>query len=107
DVERTRSGPVRACIVLGLSEGTFPRRHEEATALSDDDRRILDQRQIELKTGSRTSQFDELFLAYLAFTRASDHLLVTRPLQNDEDARKLSPSLFWTQLRNVFHDLPV
>ena len=106
-IDRTRSGPVKACIVLGLSEGIFPNRHESDGALSDDDRRVLESRSIELRPGTRTRQFDEQFLAYLAFSRASHWLTVTRPTHED-DGRDLSPSTFWTQLRSLFRGgLPI
>lgn len=106
-VERTRTGPIKACIVLGMSEGIFPARRDQTAALTDDDRRILDARQVELKVGSRTLQLDEQFLAYLALSRASECLTVTRPTVED-DGRTLAPSTFWTQLRALFRGgLPV
>ena len=106
-VERTRVGPIKACIVLGLSEGIFPARREEVTALSDDDRRILGARQIELSVSSRTLQLDEQFLAYLALTRASERMTVTRPLVED-DGRALAPSTYWSQLISLFRNaLPI
>jgi ATP-dependent helicase/nuclease subunit B len=105
-VERTRTSTVRACIVLGLSEGRFPRRHDETDVLTDDDRRLLDERKIEVRAGARVAQLSEPFLAYLALTRASDRLTVMR-CTTDDEGRRLAPSLYWTQIRSIFPGLEV
>lgn len=102
-VDRTRSAEVKACVVLGLSEGVFPKRSEEAAALNDEDRRHLDVRQFELRGDSRSALMDEQTLAYLAFTRPSEQLALSRPLADDE-GRAIGPSVFWTQLTRLFHE---
>jgi ATP-dependent helicase/nuclease subunit B len=108
-VDRTRSGPVRACIVLGLSEGLFPvRRDEGRGALADDDRKSLESLSVDLKPGTRTALFDEQLFAYQAFTAASEKLVISRPLRDEGEAgRRLSPSIFWTQAIALFRDAPV
>ncbi len=102
-VDRTRSANVKACIVLGLSEGNFPRRSEEVAALSDEDRQQLDVRHFELASDTRRKLMDEQTLAYLAFTRPSQRLTLIRNLV-DSDGRPLGPSIFWTQLLRLFKD---
>lgn len=105
-VDRTRSANIKACIVLGLSEGVFPQRVEDVTALSDEDRDILDQRQFELRGTTRCTLMDEQTLAYLALTRPSQKLMVTRFASND-DGQAVGPSLFWTHLQRLFKGLEV
>jgi ATP-dependent helicase/nuclease subunit B len=105
-VDRTRSANIKACIVLGLAEGIFPRRFEEVAALSDDDRHHLDARQFELKSNTRCQLMDEQTLAYLAFTRPSQKLMLVRSLAS-EDGRPIGPSLFWTHLLRLFKEPPI
>jgi ATP-dependent helicase/nuclease subunit B len=106
-VDRTRTPPgLRACFVLGLSAGDFPRASRAATVLTDADRRELRTRKLDLGGDSRQTLLDERLLGYLAFTRASDHLFVSRPLTSDGE-RAAEPSVFWQRLRELFPDTPV
>lgn len=103
-VDRTRSGPVRACIVLGLNEGQFPRCVTDVDAFSDDDRKLLADRDVEVRAGSRDALLDEQFLAYLAVTRPSERLTLIRS-SIDEAGKPLAPSIFWTQAADCFRGL--
>lgn len=105
-VDRTRSANIKACVVLGLSEGNFPKRIEDQSAISDEDRHLLDARQFELRGDSRSALMDEQTLAYLAFTRPSQKLMLTRALASD-DGRPLGPSVFWTHLLRLFKEQEV
>lgn len=104
-VDRTRSGPVRACIVLGLNEGQFPRRPGDTDAFTDDDRRLLADQSVEVRPDSRAQLLDEQFLAYLAVTRPSERLTLIRSAV-DDTGKALAPSIFWTQIGDCFRDLP-
>jgi ATP-dependent helicase/nuclease subunit B len=106
-VDRTRTPPgLRACFVLGLCAGDFPRAARDATVLTDADRRELRTRKLDLGGDSRQTLLDERLLGYLAFTRASEHLFVSRPLTSDGD-RATEPSVFWQRLRELFPEAPV
>jgi ATP-dependent helicase/nuclease subunit B len=106
-VDRTRTPPgLRACFVLGLSAGEFPRASRDATVLTDADRRELRTRRLDLGGDSRQALLDERLLGYTAFTRASEHLFLTRPLTTDGD-RAAEPSPFWQRLRDLFPDAPL
>ena len=104
-VDRTRTGPVRACIVLGLNEGQFPRRAADVDAFSDDDRRLLADRAVEVRADSRAALLDEQFLAYLAVTRPSEKLTLIRSAVDDA-GKALAPSIFWNQIGDCFRALP-
>jgi ATP-dependent helicase/nuclease subunit B len=100
-VDRTRTPTIKACAILGLSEGQFPHGWRQATVFTDSDRRVMQQHKIDLEPDTQRKLLDENFLAYIAFTRASDHLLLTRATA-DESNRLLSPSIFWTRSRQKF-----
>jgi len=100
-VDRTRTPGVKAVVLLGLSEGIFPRATAEDSILSDPDRRLLARQRINLEGDSHRRLLDEDFLGYSAFTRAAEHLVVTRPVA-DEKGKPLAPSPFWTRLTGLF-----
>jgi ATP-dependent helicase/nuclease subunit B len=100
-VDRTRTPPgLRVAFVAGLNAGRFPRGARDATVLSDTERRELRRRKVDLGDG-RLDLLDERFLGYFAFTRASDRLVLTRPLAGDGD-REAEPSRFWERVRELF-----
>jgi ATP-dependent helicase/nuclease subunit B len=103
-VDRTRTPPVKACAVLGLAEGQFPRASPENSIFTDADRRNLGQSKIDLDPDSSRRLLDENFLGYLALTRASERLLLTRRV-SDADGRALGPSPIWQRVVAAFPDL--
>jgi ATP-dependent helicase/nuclease subunit B len=100
-IDRTRTPAVKVVFVIGLAEGMFPHADSEKCVLSDSERRTLGKRNIDLDPDSRRRLLDERFLAYLAFTRASERLILSRPLAAP-NGRSASPSSFWTELQRLF-----
>jgi ATP-dependent helicase/nuclease subunit B len=98
-VDRTRTPAVGAVIVLGLSDGQFPLPTRATSLLSDEDRRALSG-YAELEPDAQRRALDEEFLGYIAFTRASQKLIVLRPA-GDEKGRMLHPSSLWRKLREM------
>ena len=104
-IDRTRTPRgLRAAFVLGLNAGEFPRAPRDGTVLSDVERRELRRRRVELEGDGRRSLLDERLLGYLAFTRALERLIVTRPVSPDGE-RPVDPSPFWVRLRELFPDV--
>jgi ATP-dependent helicase/nuclease subunit B len=99
-VERTRTTHVHTTFVLGLSEGQFPKVSREDTVLSDSERRSLRNRHLDVDPDSERRLLDENLLGYLAFTRASHRLVVTRPASIDN--KPINVSAFWSRLRRMF-----
>jgi ATP-dependent helicase/nuclease subunit B len=105
-IDRTRTPAVKLVIVLGLNEGQFPLLEREDCVLSDADRRMLRKRQIDLDPETERKLLDERLLAYVAFTRASQQLVVSRCLADDA-GRPRHPSIFWSELLRLFPDAPI
>ena len=101
--DRTRTPRLRAAFVLGMNEGEFPRVPRDGSVLNDADRRGLRRRRIDLETGLHQRLLDERLLAYMAFTRPSHRLFVSRSL-TDDDGRSAEPSVFWQRLNQLFPD---
>ncbi|HZD88054.1 MAG TPA: 3'-5' exonuclease, partial [Gaiellaceae bacterium] len=99
DLLRARTRRFDVVFVLGLEEGTVPRRGQGAPFLEDDARRELDER------GARLARPDPVardrYLFYTACTRASRRLYLVREAAGDDGGpREASP--FWDDVRGLF-----
>jgi ATP-dependent helicase/nuclease subunit B len=105
-VDRTRTPAVKACAVLGLNEGQFPRASREGSVFTDSDRSALGKSNIDLDPDTARRLLDENFLGYVALTRASDRLLLTRSV-SDEDARPTPASPLWQRVVDAVPDAAI
>jgi ATP-dependent helicase/nuclease subunit B len=100
-LDRTRTFGARVAVVLGLSEGIFPRTPRDVTIFSDRERKNLRDNKLELDAAADRKLLDENFLAYIGFTRASEKLIVTRPA-SDDSGRPLGASVYWNHIHTLF-----
>jgi ATP-dependent helicase/nuclease subunit B len=96
---RARTRRFDAVFVLGLEEGSLPRRGSGSPFLDDDARRDLDER------GARLTRPDPVardrYLFYTACTRASERLYLVREAADDDGSpREASP--FWHDVQSLF-----
>ena len=96
DYERARTRPFEAVFLLGLEEGSFPRRERPSPFLDDDSRRSLDGR---LERPDAVSR--DRYLFYTACTRAARRLVLVREAANDEGV-PLEASPFWSDVSALF-----
>jgi ATP-dependent helicase/DNAse subunit B len=96
DYERARTRSFDAVFLLGLEEGSFPRRDRPSPFLDDEFRRWA---------GGRLERPDSVardrYLFYTACTRARRRLALVRQAANDEGV-PLDPSPFWADVRVLF-----
>jgi ATP-dependent helicase/DNAse subunit B len=101
DLERARTRRFEAVVVVGLEEGTFPRRSVETPFLPDEERRELEGR----APGRRLARPDSLerdrYLFYAACTRPRRRLVLVREAAGD-DGRPREASPFWLDVRACF-----
>jgi ATP-dependent helicase/nuclease subunit B len=105
-IDRTRTGPIKAVLLLGWSDGLFPSSAREISLLSDAERSELQRRDIAIEPDADRQRLDEDLLAYIAVTRASERLYVSRPVC-DQQKRASAPSPYWIRLRELFPQLEV
>lgn len=98
EVRRSRLHGIRRAVLGGLNEGLFPRVVSAGPVLNEEDRDALERRGVALGPSARERQDEELYLFYIALTRASDELLVTWA-RHDGLSSALDPSLFLRELR--------
>jgi ATP-dependent helicase/DNAse subunit B len=96
DLMRARTRRFEAVFVLGLEEGSLPRRSRTSPFLDDDRRREL---------GGRLERPDQVsrdrYLFYTACTRAVRRLYLVREAATDEGTPR-EPSPFWEEVAAVF-----
>ena len=100
DLMRARTRRFDVVFVLGLEEGSLPRRGQESPFLDDDSRRELDRRR-----GARLVSRDQVardrYLFYTACSRATDRVYLVREAATDEGSpREASP--FWEEAAALF-----
>src|SRR5207253_5327915 len=100
DLLRARTRRFEIVFVLGLEEGSLPRRGRESPFLDDDVRRELDGR-----SGARLIRPDQVardrYLFYTACTRATRRVYFVREAATDEgSAREASP--FRDEVQSLF-----
>ncbi|SFF00148.1 DNA helicase/exodeoxyribonuclease V, subunit B [Paenibacillus catalpae] len=105
-MDRTRSGDVKICYVLGANDGVMPMRIQEDGVLTEQERERLAEEGIVMAPGVRRRLLDERFLIYNALTTASHHLWISWA-QADEEGKSLLPSEVIRQVKQLFPGIPV
>ncbi|HEY6960358.1 MAG TPA: PD-(D/E)XK nuclease family protein [Gaiellaceae bacterium] len=98
DLMRARTRRFDVVFVLGLEEGTLPRRSRTSPFLDDDRRKDLEAR---LERPDQVSR--DRYLFYTACTRATRRLYLVREAATDDGAPR-EPSPFWEEVAAVFDD---
>ncbi len=97
DLLRARTRRFDAVFVLGLEEGSLPRREPASPFLDEEQRRAL--ASARLQRPDQVSR--ERYLFYTACTRALERLYLVREAATDEGSPR-EPSPFWEEVRGVF-----
>ncbi|WP_128656820.1 helicase-exonuclease AddAB subunit AddB, partial [Paenibacillus sp. 598K] len=100
-MERTRTGRIGICYILGAIDGVLPMRIQEDGILTEDERERLAGDGIAMAPGVRRRLLDERFLIYHALTLPSDHLWISYP-SSDAEGKSLLPSEIVRHLRQMF-----
>lgn len=79
DIRRSRLQGIRRAIVGGLNDGAFPRTVPEGPVVSERDRAVLAELGAPLGPTAAEQQEEEVYLFYIALTRAADTLCLTLP----------------------------
>jgi ATP-dependent helicase/nuclease subunit B len=101
DLLRARTRRYEIVFVLGLEEGTLPRRGEGSPFLDEDSARELDTRLRRSRLARPDTVERDRYLFYTACTRATKRLYLVREAANDEGGPR-EPSPFWDEVRGLF-----
>lgn len=101
DLEKSRLFNIKVAFIIGLNEGVLPAKIVDEGILADDDRGVLQAAGLRLAPSSRVRLLDETFIAYKAFTTASNHLVISYPIA-DEEGKSLMPSFYIKRIQDLF-----
>jgi PD-(D/E)XK nuclease superfamily protein len=101
DLLRARTRRSEVVFVLGLDQGSLPRRVSDSPLLDADGRRAVESRSPRVRLPAHDSIERDRYLFYTACTRASKRLYLARQAANDDGTpREASP--FWDEVRSLF-----
>ncbi len=100
DLMRARTRRFEAVFILGLEEGSLPRRGHESPFIGDDARRELEAKRA-ARLGPRDQAARDRYLFYTACTRATRRVYLVREAATDDGAPR-EPSPFWDEARAAF-----
>ncbi len=98
-VDRSRNPDLKLALVLGLNEGVFPAPPAPGVLLTDADRAALAQN-VFLGPTAYQRLSHERYLGYIACTRASQRLVLTRAT-SDTAGQPLNPSPFFEHVKQL------
>ncbi|MCR5469171.1 MAG: exodeoxyribonuclease V subunit gamma [Lachnospiraceae bacterium] len=77
DIERTRLNDVKALFLLGANDGNIPRLNAGGGIISEAEREVIKEHDIELAPSEREQAFMQKFYLYMVLTKPSERLYVS------------------------------
>ena len=103
-IERSRHPDLKVVFLVGVTQKQFPSPLSTKSILTDTDRCAAEKVDFALAPGISQTLAQRRYLAYIAFTRASDFLYITYPAA-DEKGAAIPCSQFIAELESVFEKL--
>jgi ATP-dependent helicase/nuclease subunit B len=106
DTERTRLKDIKVLFFVGVNEGIVPKSLSSGGILSDMERELLINHEIELAPTKRQQAFTEQFYLYLSMTKPKDRLYVSFHKVNEE-GKSINPSFLIQKLMQLFPKIAI
>ena len=103
DLKRSRLEHIKVLYVLGVNEGLIPKSESNRGILSEQEREILGEHQVELAPTVRQKIYEQNFYLYLNLTKPERELILTYH-RNDAGGEKQKPSRLVHMLKNMYGD---
>ena len=103
-IERSRHPDLKAVFLIGATQKSFPIPINYSGILTDDDRRVAMSASFQLAATREQRLAERWYLAYIAFTRASQFLCVTCP-SSDDKGNAVARSQFIANIESLFENL--
>lgn len=101
DIQRTRLNNIKVLFVLGVNDGIIPKHGGTTGLLSQNDRVVLKNMQLELAPTVREAAFIQKYYLYLNLTKPSRKLVLTYALSG-MDGSALRPSYLVGTIEDMF-----
>jgi ATP-dependent helicase/nuclease subunit B len=103
DMERTRLKDIKALFFLGVNDGMVPKAAKGGGILSDMERELLKESQVELAPTRREGIYTEQLYLYLNLTKAEKYLYLTYAFCGS-DGKERKPSYLIGKIDRMFPD---
>lgn len=105
-MQRTRSGLVKAMVVMGANEGILPAESSSDSILSEDEKMLLIEKGIELCKVDQIRGMEEKIAIYRNLSKATEYLWMGYAASDDKGA-STRPSSIFEKIREIFPNIPV
>lgn len=103
DIQRTRLNSIKILFVMGVNDGIIPSHGSKPGLLSQSDRTVLKNMNMELSPTVREAGFIQRFYLYLNITKPSAQLIMTYSLSSC-DGNGMRPSYLIGTMQDMFED---
>lgn len=105
-MQRTRSGRLKAMVVLGANEGILPAEPGSDSILNEDEKLLLSEQGIEICKLDHIRLLEEKMAIYRNLSKAEDSLWIGYAASDDKGV-STRPSMIFEKIREIFPNLPV
>jgi len=106
DIRRTRLNRIKILFFIGVNDGIIPAPSKGGGLLTDEDKELLLEHDIELAPTARQESFTEQFYIYAMLTKPSEHLYMTLSKVNS-DGNSMRESSLINRLKGLFPALKI
>ena len=106
DIQRTRLNSIKVLFVMNVNDGIIPSHGGKPGLLSQSDRTVLKNLNMELSPTLREAGFIQRFYLYLNLTKPSRKLIMTYSLSS-HDGNGIRPSYLIGTMKELFEELPI
>lgn len=104
DIERTRLDYIKILFFVGVNDGIIPKAGNQGGIISEYEREMLQQADMELAPGAREQAFIQRFYLYRNLTKPSKQIYISYS-RVDQDGKKVRPSYLIEVIRRMFPKL--
>ena len=104
NIQRSRRENVKAMVIVSANEGILPESGKKAAIVSDQERNVLRDNNLEICKISRLQAMEEKLALYRTLTKPSESLYISYPMA-DNTGSQLEPSQVVSKVVDMFDDL--
>lgn len=105
-LQRTRTGRLKALLIMGFNDGVWPGRVKDGDLLHEHEKQLLLKNKEDICKSDRLRMEEEQLAIYRMFTSPSNKLFLSFSLA-DTDGREIRPSILYGRLREIFPEVDI